>query len=525
MPAWSSAITVRRRAGATAVAVLGAALFGLWWSCSAAQSGQYDDAIVPLLMSLLRWTPFYWSEYRYGMLVPLLTAACRDPFTVFVVQNAVTAGLGLAAIVMLSVYFDRRHGVTAGLVAATLFVALCPPALRFDYLAPSQPYGTALALALAALFVVRGAVRRRSWWWLLPALLLVAAAHWVNPTVSLVLAPTLLIRAGLSPPPEACLSASPAWRRWPRALAKRLGAEGTLGLAMLAVVTLAAWSWLKLHGDRAPLGFGDLRAWGPGLVEMARSLTAATNGAIWAGSWLLAFGGLAAWARARRFGVSRDPPGLEQGPWEWPSAAALGICGVGYVLLVAHLRWVQMNHHALRYALPGLIAIQAGAASVMVRAGSRRLFAAGRLLPGSVVAALVLVLAASIGLPEPTLLRARLQARLGRATPELRQLGCTHLMGAYGNVWPAVFAGRLDRYERQDQTPLWGITFRAAATEALWRALPERDWRLCVFQDDPDVPRTARGFALQGFVPVAAGAVLALWQKAEQALYAEPPRE
>ena len=30
------------------------------------------DSIVPVLVSLQRWTPFFWDQERFGMLVPLL---------------------------------------------------------------------------------------------------------------------------------------------------------------------------------------------------------------------------------------------------------------------------------------------------------------------------------------------------------------------------------------------------------------------------------------------------------------------
>ena len=33
---------------------------------------EHGDSIVPVLVSLQRWTPFYWDQERFGMLVPLL---------------------------------------------------------------------------------------------------------------------------------------------------------------------------------------------------------------------------------------------------------------------------------------------------------------------------------------------------------------------------------------------------------------------------------------------------------------------
>ena len=53
------------------------------------------DSLVPVLISLYRWTPFYWEQDRYGMLVALLATPFDHPFTNLLVQNGITIWAGL----------------------------------------------------------------------------------------------------------------------------------------------------------------------------------------------------------------------------------------------------------------------------------------------------------------------------------------------------------------------------------------------------------------------------------------------
>jgi hypothetical protein len=41
--------------------------------------GHTADTLLPILVSLQRWTPFFWEQDRIGMLVPLLTLQLRHP--------------------------------------------------------------------------------------------------------------------------------------------------------------------------------------------------------------------------------------------------------------------------------------------------------------------------------------------------------------------------------------------------------------------------------------------------------------
>src|SRR5512142_2694983 len=119
---------------------------------------EHADAIVPVLVSLQRWTPFYWDQERYGMLVPLLALPVRDPFWNLLVQRGLLVLAGLGAVVLLARHvLAGRDWPLAGALAAGGLLLAAPAPWLFEYLG-DQPYGLSVALALAGLAVAeRGA--------------------------------------------------------------------------------------------------------------------------------------------------------------------------------------------------------------------------------------------------------------------------------------------------------------------------------------------------------------------------------
>ena len=155
------------------------------------------DSIVPVLVSLQRWTPFYWDQERYGMLAPLLALPVRDPLWNLLLQRGLTIFAGLAAVVLLSRHLlAERDWRLVGAVAAATLILAAPEPWRFEYLG-DQPYGLSLALALAGLAFAEPAAggARRSRRRLAVGLLLVLLAHWVNPATGVLLGLLALARA------------------------------------------------------------------------------------------------------------------------------------------------------------------------------------------------------------------------------------------------------------------------------------------------------------------------------------------
>ena len=58
-----------------------ALLLAPWMDLSPLHRFHDSDSLVPVLMSLQRWTPFYWEQNRFGSLLPLLAVPSTGRFT------------------------------------------------------------------------------------------------------------------------------------------------------------------------------------------------------------------------------------------------------------------------------------------------------------------------------------------------------------------------------------------------------------------------------------------------------------
>jgi hypothetical protein len=145
------------------------------------QSWHNSDTIIPALISIEKYTPFYWSENRFGMLVPLLVAPVRDYGWNLLAQSQIIVLSGIGVLVLLSA-FDRRSrtasAVTVSLAAFPLF-ALFKPVGTIVLLLPGSPYLAALFLLLSALHLLLVAPTHPAMRWIAGAVLLLLS-FWVN---------------------------------------------------------------------------------------------------------------------------------------------------------------------------------------------------------------------------------------------------------------------------------------------------------------------------------------------------------
>ena len=89
------------------------------------------DTLVPVLVSLQKWTPFFWEQDRIGMLVPLLTRPLRHPLLNLLAQEAIYVSSALAAMFLLPRYMLRDGSYTlAGTFSAVAYLGLAPVLAR-----------------------------------------------------------------------------------------------------------------------------------------------------------------------------------------------------------------------------------------------------------------------------------------------------------------------------------------------------------------------------------------------------------
>jgi hypothetical protein len=80
------------------------------------------DTFIPILVSLQRWTAFYWGQDRFGMLLPLVATPVVDPLVNLLVQRALGIAAGLCAVVAVCRYLLPARD--AFLTAALAIVAM-----------------------------------------------------------------------------------------------------------------------------------------------------------------------------------------------------------------------------------------------------------------------------------------------------------------------------------------------------------------------------------------------------------------
>ena len=131
------------------------ALTALWISLGSLQHCQNADSIVPVLVSLQHWTPFYWEANRWGMLVPLLAKPFHDPLGNLIVQTGLDTFAALAASFLLLRYFfpNSRMWIAAAALQNVWLFLLVPKPIQFDWLV-GQCYGVSLAVGLAGLILL-----------------------------------------------------------------------------------------------------------------------------------------------------------------------------------------------------------------------------------------------------------------------------------------------------------------------------------------------------------------------------------
>jgi len=184
---FAPAVAERRRLVAVGVVAL---LIALWMDLSPLHRFHDSDSLVPVLMSLQRWTPFYWEQNRFGSLLPLLAMPVRGPFHNLLTQ----VGLRLLAVV-LSFFLLARTVVPRSywpaVGATTLALYIAGKGLFAHCFLQMQPYPQAVALALGGVAVLGDS---RKIWRIVGAALLLGLAFWVSPSIIFWLLSLLALR-------------------------------------------------------------------------------------------------------------------------------------------------------------------------------------------------------------------------------------------------------------------------------------------------------------------------------------------
>jgi hypothetical protein len=460
-----------------------AVLLAVWMDLSPVHRYHTADSIIPILVSLYHWTPFYWGQNRFGMLVPLLALPVEHPFGNLLVQVALRIFAVLLSFFLLArAAVPRPYWPAVG--ALTLAVFLGGKDLAGHAFLYMQPYGQSIALSLGGLLLLERRGRPAA---VATGLALLALGAWVAPSDLLWLAPFVLLRSLLGLTAE-----GEALRPWP---ARLLPDRRTLALLAAVVAAFALsvlFSWLAPY-HLTSFGPAPPRFWLPAWQRLLESAASYLTPPIFAvlGS-LVAVLAVSALRNRTALAARRA------------LAAGLVLLGSALAQLVAlgTTRWLQMNRLSVRYLAPGLLlTVTALAALLLIAVLEGRPAPFHRASNALALALLVAVVAFRYGLPSVAQARTALDAGLGADSRAVLAAECTHVIGDYWRVWPAVYEANLIRWEKGEERPVWGISFRAEPTRPLWW---RSDWtgaRIASFPGDRWANIYRRGYRLPRLYP------------------------
>jgi hypothetical protein len=394
-----------------------------WMGLGTLHQAQHADSLLTVLISTQKWTPFFWGQDRFGMLVPLVVMPVRDPLANLLVQGWVMTTSALLApfVVARLVTDDAGDWIAIGAVANTLFLLVAAPDVQFDWLV-TQPYGLSIALGFAALIVAE----RDRRWAVAAAFVLVLIACWVNIGIAVMLFIATAIKGS-----------------------RRLRLL-TLEAAAAAIASLAARYLAPAHTVTA---LAPARLWFDGWRQLLEGIAGVTNRPAIAIGLVFAAAAAAGWLwRAKRLPATR-------------ALLAIVALALGTWLVVGTSLWVGMNRYSFRYMYPTLMMAGVGAATMFTVLFAMRT----RLLSAAAMVVLIGVAVASYGVPSLGRVNRSVDERFGRQTAAVLRNGATVIAGDYWRVWPAVFHANLALTRAHTHARVFGLAFRSEETDLLWK--------------------------------------------------------
>jgi hypothetical protein len=480
-----------------------------------------SDSLVPVMMSLWRWTPYYWEQDRFGMLVPLLTIPLKSPLANLLAQSAINAFCGLVTFFLCARYVVRRAWLVTGAVSACIFLLFATERARFLYLGLQQPYGVGMFLGLSGLLLLENSERSRLLRKSLSFICLLAAS-WVDGAVIFVLLPLIFFRwlferdareyargaKNVIVPPGGRRSSIQKLVE----LAKSFIDRG-FGLAVLLVLSSFAVTFVYSGMVSRSVAYGEwpyapVRPWNWPAVWFQFGKY------FWLDylkqRWGIAVAALLAAGVVFRVVQRRKIRGMN------PPATNLLASSIVSFLLIGSLSHIQDMTFDPRFGLQSMVLLQVGAVAWAVLPIQALLSENGR--RALMAASMILFLGAPLylyGWPSLAKVRGDLDSTLGQCTPEILQSGATQIVGDYWNVWPATFHANMTLYEMGSNRRIWGVTVRSGPTEMYWSQIPADKMRLAAIAGDPAVPYTLNMFSFPPVTEVGGFKTISVYKAAQ----------
>ena len=141
---------------------------------------QHADSIVPILISTVKWTPFYWEQNRFGTLVPLICTFIANPFLNYMAQSFIHIFCGLSVFFLISkILVDGGElSLVIGSLSVGFFLFFFNPDAVYNFLNASQPYGISFFLFCISFLIFKNHAKNKLF--LFCSFIFMLLSFWVN---------------------------------------------------------------------------------------------------------------------------------------------------------------------------------------------------------------------------------------------------------------------------------------------------------------------------------------------------------
>jgi len=444
------------------------------------------DSLLVTLISLDRYTPFYWGENRLGQPGPLILSFVHDYRANLFAHTGLIVSASLGCVVLFNLYFlhaflSSLQRMSVALLSIVLGVCVLsslsdgPSQMLAVGAQPHTPSLFLMLLALALLFRTPG---RAGWPRFTAAFFCLLIAFWLNISIA-------SITLGLA----ISIDFNFRYPRW----------KQRVGSLSIVVASLGANIWFAgQYTGPSTFVFSPMSDWLFGLKRLGWR--------VW--PYFFHQGRLLALLTlllAMLVALRRSQRGLRD--YCIPDVVMFSAAAICYVAVIARVEWVGVNGYSPRYwtilAVLFLLLVTGWVSAELIRLftnalNSERLTVA---CAGSLLATCVLLM---FGLPSNVKARAYLAENINRYDADERSLGCTHFVGDYWIGWTSVF-----QRESSGGPPIYAITRRSEVTRYLWDWPAGRLRTYCGLQGDPDRERWIQAFGLPPLYETARSGMLA----------------
>ena len=414
------------------------------------------DTMMVYFSSLIRWTPYFWGQDRYGMLLPLLTSWLDDPYWTIILQNTFHSACSILCFFLLpKLLFPRSNFLATGLLSLALFIGFSGTLNLFNFFTPWQIYTPGLLLGLVSLLVLQ-----RSF---LGAFLLMGLAQWACFSTGILLGLLILFQQIGGNKSNLRIQFSLLFK-------KRLVLIGSAMVAgiLFQVHYLTHQTSSYASNDLLQIVYGW--TW---LIDSYIQSPLASN-------WLLV-GPLFLASAAMLVVAYKNPEAYRKVGDRQTMAVAAMLAILFYIVIVGGSVFARSMGFPQRYLIPALIVWSVIWSAVLleyIKTLQWDLFSPGN--HASKLAALLIVLLTifRFGLPSVEGSRNSIQQAIEPKYKSFAEHQCTHALGFYYVTWPAYFYTLLN-----EEKAIWPITHRSEVIKDMWAPTITQNSRICYWKD------------------------------------------